>query len=270
MPKVKVNGVELHYEVYGAGKDVVLCHGFSGSHQDWAHPISALMSEYRVIVMDHRGHGSSEAPSSPEAYSIETFAEDVRALMAHLGVKRCCLGGHSMGGFIALELALGHPELVAALVLVDTSSGEIDMPPEHAEARLKALELARTQGLEAAFEYVAANSPLTREYFAKHPLMREVSRQRTLETSVDGYVYSWEAIRGWRPVTPRLSEIKAPTLIVVGDEDTPFLRPARVLQEGIPNSWVVTIPGSGHSPHLEQPEAFNRALRDFLSRHYRG
>ncbi|MFQ5861471.1 MAG: alpha/beta fold hydrolase, partial [Dehalococcoidia bacterium] len=150
MPTASVNGVGLHYEVFGTGRDIVLCHGFSGSHQDWAHPISALMSDYRLVLMDHRGHGSSDAPSSPSAYSMKTFAEDVHSVMTAAGVKRCCLGGHSMGGFIALELTLSHPELVAALVLVDTSSGEMDMPLEHVQARLKALELARTEGMEAA------------------------------------------------------------------------------------------------------------------------
>jgi len=268
MPIASINGVSLHYEVFGAGRDIVLCHGLSGSHQDWAHPISALMADYRVVVMDHRGHGSSQAPSSPQAYSIGNFAQDVRSVMALAGVAGCCLGGHSMGGFIALELTLSHPHMVAALVLVDTSSGEVDMPPEHTEVRLRALELARSAGMQAAFEYVAASSPMTREYFERRPRMREVARQRAVETSVEGYVHSWRAIREWAPVTPRLSEIRVPTLVVVGEADTPFLRPARVLAEGIPNAQLVVIPGCGHSPHLEEPEAFNRALRDFLARHY--
>ncbi|MEE9202062.1 MAG: alpha/beta hydrolase [Dehalococcoidia bacterium] len=268
MPTASVNGVGLHYEVFGAGRDIVLCHGYSGSHQDWAHPISDLMSDYRVLVMDHRGHGGSRAPSSADAYSVNTFAEDVRSVMALAGAQGCCLGGHSMGGFTALELTLNHPELVAALVLVDTSSGEMDMPQEHREARLKALEVARTQGMGAAYDYVAANSPMVREHLQKHPRMREISRQRTVETSVDGYIHAWDAIRNWTPVTPRLSEIKVPTLIVVGEEDASFLRPAQVLKEGIPNSRVAVIPGSGHTPHLEQPEAFNRVLRGFLGQHF--
>lgn len=268
MPTARVNGVGLHYEVFGAGRDIVLCHGYSGSHQDWAHPISALMSDYRVVVMDHRGHGGSQAPSSADAYSVKTFAEDVRSVMALAGSQGCCLGGHSMGGFIALELTLSHPELVSALVLVDTSSGETDMPPEHREARLKALEIARTEGMGAAFDYAAANSPITREHLERHPRMRGISRQRTMETSVDGYIYAWQAIRDWAAVTPRLSEIKVPTLIVVGEEDTPFLRPAQVLKKGIPNSRVAVIPGSGHTPHIEQPEAFTRVLRDFLGQHF--
>jgi pimeloyl-ACP methyl ester carboxylesterase len=269
MPTASVNGVGLHYEVFGSGRDIVLCHGYSGSHQDWAHPVSALMSDYRVVVMDHRGHGGSQAPSSADAYSVKTFAEDVRSVMALTGAQGCCLGGHSMGGFIALELTLSHPELVSALVLVDTSSGEMDMPPEHREARLKALQVARTQGMGAAFDYVANTSPMVREHLQKHPRMREISRQRTVETSVDGYVHAWEAIRSWTAVTPRLSEIRVPTLIVVGEEDTPFLRPVQVLREGIPSSQMAVIPGSGHTPHIEQPGAFNRVLRDFLGQHFR-
>lgn len=268
MPIARVNRVGLHYEVFGAGRDILLCHGYSGSHQDWAAPIATLMTDYRVVVMDHRGHGQSQAPASPKAYSVKTFAQDVRALMELLRVGRCCLGGHSLGGFIALELALAHPELVAALVLVDTSSGGMDMPPEHTAARLKALELARSDGMEAAFEHVATHSPVTREQFRRNPRLREIQKQRTLETSVDGFVHAWGAVRQWAPVTERLREIKVPTLIVVGEHDTAFLRPAQVLRDSIPGSQMVTIPGASHTPHVEQPEAFTRVLREFLSQRY--
>ena len=268
MPTASSNGVGLHYEIFGAGRNIVLCHGYSGSHQDWIQPISALMSDYRVVVKDRRGHGSSQAPASADAYSIKTFADDVMSVMSVAGITECCLGGHSMGGFIALELALSHPELVAALVLVDTSSGEMDMPPEHSEARLKALDIARAQGTAAAFDYVADNSPMVKDHLQKHPHMRAISRQRTMETSAEGYAHAWGALRNWTPLTPRLPEIKAPTLIVVGEEDTPFLRPAEVLRDGIPNSRIAMIPGSGHTPQLEKPEAFNRALREFLAQHF--
>lgn len=270
MPIATLNRVRLHYEVCGVGRDIVLCHGFSGSHQDWFHPIADLAHQYRVIAMDHRGHGSSQAPTSPAAYSIKAFAQDVVALMGVAGVKRCCLWGHSMGGFIALEIALSHPELVAALVLVDTSSGEMDLPAKHRQARQEALELlvAKKQGTTAAFEYVATHSPYAQEYYQRHPYMREVSRQRTGETSVKGYIHGWKAIQEWAPLTPRLGEIKVPTLIIVGEEDTGFLRPAQGMKQGIPRSRLVLIPGSGHSPHIEQPAAFRRAVGTFLSRHY--
>ncbi|MDP7469927.1 MAG: alpha/beta hydrolase [Dehalococcoidia bacterium] len=268
MPTAAVNGVRLHYEIFGSGRDVVLCHGYAGSHQDWIQPISALMSDYRLVVKDRRGHGSSQSPANADAYSIKVFADDVRGLMALAGVTKCCLGGHSMGGFIALELALSHPEMVAALVLVDTSSGQMDMPSEHGEARLKALDIARTQGTTAAFDYVSANSPMVRNHLQKNPHMRAISRQRTAETSVEGYTHGWGAIRNWAPITHRLPEIEVPTLIVVGEEDAPFLRPAEVLRNGIINSRIAVIPGSGHTPHLEQPEAFNRELRGFLAQHF--
>lgn len=266
MPVANINGVRIYYEVSGTGLAVMLCHGFSGSHQDWLNQVAVLSPRFRVVTMDSRGHGSSEAPASAEAYAVALFAQDVRVLLGLMGVKKAIVGGHSMGGFIALQLALDHPELVSALMLVDTCAGEMDMPPEAIQARLKALELAQSQGLEAAFEHDAAHNPIRQEYFRRHPQMRDYNRQHTLEMSALGYVHAWGAIRGWHPVTSRLGEIKVPTLIIVGDEDTPFLRPVRVLEQGIAGAKLVTVPGCGHSPHIESPAAVNSALLDFLSR----
>ncbi len=264
MPRARIGGVELYYEEGGQGFPVMFAHGYTGSHADWASPMAALSSRFRVIALDHRGHGRSEAPSAPSGYSIPLMAGDVRGLLEHLGIRGCCLVGHSMGGFMALQLVLGHPELVKALVLVDTSSGEFERVPGFEELRANLDDLARNKGMDAAFEYNAAHNPMVRERFEKHPEMREVSRQKMLQTSVDGYVYTWRAIAQWPPVTARLSEIGVPTLIFVGDEDTPFERPSQILNEGIAGSKLVVVSGSGHSPHEEAPEVFNRALLEFL------
>ena len=165
---------------------------------------------------------------------------------------------------MALQLALDHPAAVSALVLVDTSSGEFERVPGYEELRAKLDELARTQGMEAALEYNAEHNAWVRERFEKHPELREISRQKMLQTSVDGYVYCAGAIANWQPVTGRLSEIRVPTLIFLGEEDTPFVRPSQIMKEAIGGARLVVIPGAGHSPHEEAPEAFNRALVEFL------
>ena len=165
---------------------------------------------------------------------------------------------------MALQLALDHPAAVSALVLVDTSSGEFERVPGYEELRAKLDELARTEGTEAAFEYNAEHNAWVRERFEKHPELREISRQKTLQTSVDGYVYCGKAIANWPPVTGRLSDIRVPTLIFRGEEDTPFVRPSQIMKEAIAGARLVVIPGAGHSPHEEAPEAFNRALIEFL------
>ena len=211
------------------------------------------------MALDYRGHGKSEAPPTASDYSLEILVQDVYGLLRHLGIARSCIVGHSMGGFIALELALRYPDLVGTLVLVDTSSGEFERVPGFAELRAKLDE-----GMEAAFEYNATHNPMTRQQFERHPELREISRQKMLRTSVDGYLFTWRAIAQWRTVTDRISEIKVPTLIVVGEEDTPFHRASQIMKESIANSKLVMIPGVGHSPHEEAAEAFNEVLVNFL------
>ncbi len=265
MPIAVIGGVKIHYQVSGEGPAIVLLHGYTGSHQDWAFQIPVLSERYKVVAIDHRGHGKSEAPSSADSYSIEILAQDVRCLLEQLGIGKCCLVGHSMGGFIALELALDHPDMVTALVLVDTSSGEFERVPGYAELRAKLDELARNEGMEAAFEYNATHNPMIRERFERHPQLRQISRQRMLNTTVDGYIYVGRAISQWKPVTYRLSEIKVPTLIFVGEEDTPFHNASQVMKESIANAQLVTVAGVGHSPHEEAPDVFNQALVSFLA-----
>ena len=266
MPTGNINGVDLNYEVTGRGEAVVFLHGYTGSIRDWANQIPVLSPKYRVIALDYRGHGKSAAPSREKEYSVPIFANDVFALLRMLDIRKCCLVGHSLGGFTTLEFALKHQDMLAALVLVDTSSGQFARPPNYARLRQKMDELARSQGMEVAFEYDAVNNPTRIERFQKHPELKEVMRQKALMTSVDGYIYASKAIGKWAAVTPRLSEIRMPTLIYWGDEDLPFAGAVQILKEEIANSELVTVKDVGHSPHEEAPEVFNEALLKFLNR----
>ena len=266
MPIAEINGVDLNYEVSGQGPTLVFLHGYTGSTQDWANQIRALIPQYQVIVMDHRGHGKSASPSQEEDYSVEILATDTFALLNMLGITKCCLGGHSLGGFTTLQFAIEHQDMLAGLVLVDTSSGQFSRDTNYTHLRQKLDDLARTQGMDTAFEYDAANNPMRVERFNKHPEQREIARQKVLQTSTDGYIYMSRAISKWKPLTERLSEIKVPTLIFWGDEDLPFEEPSRIMNEGIADSELVTISGAGHNPHEEAPDIFNEALLSFLGR----
>jgi len=267
MAEQAVHGVKIHYDYdqAGSGEAIVFLHGFTGSHRDWAHQKAFLSGTYRLIAVDLRGHGNSEAPGVEEGYSIKLFSEDVYALLGTIGIENCCLVGHSMGGFTALQFVLDHPERVRALVLVDTSSGDFERVPGYDQLRARLDDLALNVGLEAAFEYDAANNPVRIERFSKHPEWKEVARRKVLNTSVDGYIYTPRAFGKWKPVTGRLSEIKVPTLIFLGEDDTPFLTASQVLHGSIKDSALVVVPGAGHSPHEEAPEFFNRHLKAFLA-----
>lgn len=268
MPYELINGVSLHYEEAGSGEAVVFLHGYTGSAMDWAHQISLLAKDYRIVALDFRGHGRSSDPEGEQDYSIPIFSNDLYELLKMLSLGACCLVGHSMGGFTALQFTLDHPDMVRALVLVDTSSGDYDVAPGYADLRKRLDELAFEEGLDAAFEYDAAHNPVRIERFRRHPEQREIARRKVLNTSVNGYVYVARSFGKWKPVTDRLKEIHAPTLIFWGEEDTPFLRSSRLLNESIEGSKLVVVPGAGHSPHEEAPDLFNRELRAFIERVY--
>ena len=266
MPREKVNGIYLNYEKSGAGETIVFLHGFTGSTRDWDNQTSLFSAQYQTLAVDHRGHGKSDAPPLEEDYAITQSSEDVYALLKKLGVEPCCLVGHSMGGFMSLQFTLDHPEMVKALVLVDTSSGEWEVTPGYAELRAKLDELALSQGLEAAFEYDCTHNPVRVERFKRHPEQREIARKKVTGTSVSGYVYMARSFGKWQPVTRRLNEINVSTLIFLGDEDAGFVRASRILNEGIKDSQLITVSGAGHSPHEETPSVFNENLAAFLKK----
>ncbi|MFC2047433.1 alpha/beta fold hydrolase [Chloroflexota bacterium] len=266
MPIANINGVKLNYEIAGQGKAIFLLHGYTGSAQYWTNQMRVLAPEYQVVALDLRGHGKSAAPAREEEYSIEIFADDVLALLEILNIKQCCLVGFSLGGFIALQFALEHQDMLAALVLVGTSSGQFDKGQNYAELMQTLDELARSRGMEAAFEYDAANNPMRIARFKKHPEQREAIRQKMLTTSVDGYIYTSKAMEKWQPVTPRLAEITVPTIICWGEEDLSFAEAVKTLEERITNSELVPFKGVGHSPHEESPDLFNVTLLKFLTR----
>ncbi len=264
MPDLRINRVRLHYDEMGTGEAVVFLHGLTGSGRDWSNQMNVVKEGYRAIALDFRGHGLSEAPPFEKEYSINLFAEDVYGLLGLLSIDHCCLVGHSMGGFTALQFVLEHPNMVRGLVLVDTSSGTWDNPPGFAELRARLDELAMSEGLNAAFDYDAANSPVKIEKFRRHPELRAIAERKALETSVQGYVYVPRSFQKWKPVTNRLGEIKTPTLIFRGEEDSPFIKSCDTLNDNIPMAELFIVPGAGHNPHEENPGFFNPIFMDFL------
>jgi len=254
----------LYYEVSGAGPSVVLCHGYTGSHQDWMFQVPVLARKYQVVTIDHRGHGASDAPSSADAYSIPIFANDLYALLDYLDITKCCLVGHSMGGFVALQLAFDQPHVVNSLVLLDTASGPVNIPG-YADMRAKLLEIAQTDGMEAVFEYNARHNPLSHRRFERYPGLFGISKRRMLEMPVDGYVYAGRALSERQDLTGRLNEISVPTLVIVGEEDSPFHRPSKTLVDDIPNARLCVVPQALHCPQEEESETFNEMLLEFLT-----
>ncbi|MGQ9572036.1 MAG: alpha/beta fold hydrolase [Dehalococcoidia bacterium] len=264
MPHVSIKGLDIHYKERGEGFSVVLIHGYTGNLRNWALQARALAHRYRTISPDIRGHGLSVKPTRPEDYSLELFATDVRGLLDTLAVDECYLVGHSMGGMVAQEFVLRYPEMVKALVLVDTAAEVPQGIPWQERARL--MELARTEGMEAVFEEMLRTQPLGGQLAEDNPEFVDLWREQFLLTSVEGYLYCGQAIANRRPLIEELSQIRVPTLIVCGELDEPFVEPSRRMHERIAGSELVIIAGAGHTPLLEKPIQFNQVLLSFLAK----
>jgi pimeloyl-ACP methyl ester carboxylesterase len=264
MPHLSINGLDIHYKEKSRGFPVVLIHGYTGNLRNWVLQVRALANTYRTISPDLRGHGLSMKPTRREDYSLELFAADVYGLLEALAVPECYLVGHSMGGMVAQEFILRHPDVVRALVLVDTAADQPQALPWQERARL--LEMARSEGMEAVFEEMAHTPPLGSQLVEVNPQLIDVWREQFLMTSLEGYIYCGEVIGSRRPLLEELSQIRVPTLIICGELDEPFLEPSRRMHQTIPDSELVIIAGAGHTPTLEKPLEFNEALLSFLAR----
>lgn len=260
MASVLVNGVNLNYQVSGQGHTLVLIHGTSYELSTWNPQVAYFSNKYRVITYDIRGHGQSEV--SKESYSIGDCVEDLYQLLLHLDVERTYLGGLSMGGNIALSFTLTHPELVDAVILAGANPGAVIE-----EFRRKAggsLPIIQSKGIEFVL-------PMYREMFYSEDFIRNHPdyiagwEKRFLSNSIEGFMKALEANFKRPELTPRLSEIHAPALIILGDQDVVTPRDVSdMLNKGIANSKLAVIPNCGHLCNEEQPDTFNSIVGDFL------
>ncbi len=266
MPRVRVNGVSLYYEVTGDGPPLVLAHGFACGLRMWDPQVTALAGSWRVVTYDARGHGISEAPADPAAYSQPIAVADLRALLEHLEIRRAPIGGLSMGGNIALNFALAHPELVTALVVADTGAGSDDTGDWVATVHALADTLERG-GIEA-FADAALSNPLFARYAAQGPAAERFIRSCLMTHRARGLAHTAREVLAKRPtlysLAPPLRELSIPTLLIVGEHDEPCLKVHRFLADTIPGARHVLVPGVGHLTNLEAPDAVNRAVTAFL------
>ncbi|TMF07254.1 MAG: alpha/beta fold hydrolase [Chloroflexi bacterium] len=266
MPQASVNDVEINCRESGEGFPVVLVHGYTGNSRNWALTAPALAERFRVISVDLRGHGSSAKPTSEDAYALETMASDVYELLKNLDVSECALVGHSMGGMVSQLLILEHPEMVRALVLVDTAA---EVPKgllydERRKQRQRLVEIAKKEGMEAVFEEQLKVTPIP-EAFKTSPEYIDVWRQQFLMTSREAYIACATGMSSRRSLLGDLASITVPTLIICGEHDEPFLEPSRDMHKAVPGSELIIIAGAGHGPQMETPAEFNEVLMAFLS-----
>ena len=258
--QIKANGIRMNYELSGKkGAPVVaLSHSLSSNLLMWNPQMDALNPYFQVLRYDTRGHGATDAP--PGSYTLELLAEDVIGLLDALDVDRVHFVGLSMGGMIGQCLGLNHPHRLKSLVLCDTAS---IVPAEAQPAWQERLDKVRKKGMEALSEETMERW-FTPAFLRQNPPMVKRIREQILATPAPGYIGCVEAIRRLNYLD-RISGIKIPTLIMVGEEDpgTP-VSASEAMHERITDSQLVVLPSARHLSNVEQTEAFNPALLKFL------
>jgi len=266
MPIARVNGVSLYYEVAGRGAPLVLVHGFACGIRSWDPQVRALSRYRRVITYDVRGHGLSDAPPEAAAYSQATSVADLHALLAHLKIGRAVVGGLSMGGNIALNFALAHPAMVSALIVADTGAGSEEAGDW--AAGLRAFADVLNRGGVEAFADMAVAHPLFARYVAQGPEAERLVRSCLTTHRARGLAHTALEVLAKRPsiysLDARLRALGVPTLLIVGEYDTPCLKPHRFMADVMPKARHVVLRGVGHLTNLEAPVAFNAAVKSFL------
>jgi 3-oxoadipate enol-lactonase len=257
--KATINGIQLAYDDEGQGTPLVFLHAFPMNRRMWMPQRAALASRYRVIALDLRGHGESDAPLW--RYSLDLFAEDLRALLDHLAVQQAVMIGLSMGGYLLFAFHRNYPERIKALVFADTRA-EADKP-EQVTWRFQLAQRAHTLGASVVADEMVPK--LLASGSQARPELVEQVRAIIHSTPVTGIAGDLMAIAERPDSTGQLAGIRCPTLVIVGQQDgltTPDEN--RRIAEGIAGARLAVIPAAGHLSSLEQPEAFNAALRSFL------
>lgn len=255
------------------GRPLLLVHGFTGAKEDFTEWLDPLAERgWHAVAPDQRGHGASHHPPEEHHYGLEAFAGDLHGLLDALGWERCSALGHSMGGMVVQTAVLRAPERFEALVLMDTSHRGL-----RADAALVELgvAIARAEGIAAvmaAQDALGDDEPLGtaahQRLLESRPGYREFGARKMLASSPAMYAAMLQAITDTAAVDrlPHLAGIAAPTLVIVGSEDAPFLKPSRRMAEAIPGAELAIVPDAGHSPQFENPDAWWTALCGFLDR----
>ena len=243
MPILQHDDVRLAYEVVGAENEtaLVLIHGLGDRRELWKGIVPGVAEEQRILTYDLRGHGESDVPADPSAYSMSIFVDDLRALLDSLGVFRARLAGFSLGGAVAVHFALRHPERTIALAMINANAA------------------ARDPGEEAAMERSAAGG---RPGMALMPEQERRWVDRLLERLPEGARLASVVGRG-ASIVERAARLSMPVWLVASDRDPGFARRSAALLPLLPRGHRVVIEGAGHAVMLDQPAALVDVLREF-------
>jgi pimeloyl-ACP methyl ester carboxylesterase len=252
MANAQLNGITIHYEDSGQGPALLLTHGYAAAGRMWEPQRKPLNDAgYRLVAWDMRGHGVTESPDDPAQYSEALTIADMLGLLDMLGIDRAVVGGLSLGGFMSLAFQLAHPERVRALLLCDTGPGY-----RSDEARAKWNRMAEKSAVN--FEEKGLDA------VGRSP---EVQAAVKYHKSAAGLAHSARGMLAQvdSRVIDHLPDIDIPTMIIVGEKDEPYHGASQYMVSKIPGAQLAFIPGAGHAANMDNAEAFNRVVLEFLA-----
>ena len=266
MPKIHVNGIDLYYETTGSGDPLVLIAGLGYGLWLWHKMTPGLAEHFQVITFDNRGAGQTDKPDGP--YNVEMMADDTAGLMDGLGIRAAAVLGHSMGGFIAQQLALSRPDLVGKLILSATNFGGPRHLPVTPQAMAVILDrsgdpvdvIKRGIAVACAPGFAEAHPGIVQELIAYRLGNPVPPAQYQAQTAVGLGLLSEDAC-----FEHKLEDVQAPTLILFGEHDQ-VVPPgnAELLADRLASARIETLPNTGHMFPVEDPEAAVAVIRDFL------
>jgi pimeloyl-ACP methyl ester carboxylesterase len=256
-----VNGITLTYDDRGSGLPLLLIHGFPLSRQMWRPQLGTLSDAgFRVIAPDLRGFGESDAPDGP--YSMELFADDLVALMDHLGIESAVVGGMSMGGYVLFNLLERYPERIRGACFIVTRANADDEAVK--ERRLALARDVMKFGLKVVADAFEPLLFAEESMFERPKLVSDVYRWMSANDS-RGVAGGLLAMRERKDYTELLSGFSIPALAIGAAEDKAAPpENARIIAAGVPGCRLAVIPHAGHMANLENPGAFNAAMLEFL------
>ncbi len=260
--------VKLYYEETGRGYPMIFVHEFAGDYRSWQPQVRYFSRRFRCITFNARGFPPSDVPEDVAMYSQARACDDIKALLDHLGLADAHIVGLSMGGFAALHFGLNHPDSARSLVVSGCGYGA---EPDRREQFRREAE-ATAQRLEAddmeAFAKIYATGPTRVQFQNKDPRGWQEFVDMLGEHSATGSALTMRGVQKERPslwdLEDDMKNVTVPTLLVTGDEDEPCLLPAIFMKRAIRSSDLAVIPKAGHAVNLEEPDAFNQTIAEFL------
>lgn len=274
MPFAQAGAVRLHYEEVGTGEPIIFVHEFGSDAREWETQLRWFSREYRCIAFNARGYPPSDVPTEASAYGHIHAADDIAAVINHIGVANAHVVGLSMGAYASLLFGLRYPEMARSLVIAGCGSGAANAHREsfkvHAEEMARGFlekgsrDMASEIGLGATRIQLQNKDPRGWDEFVEH----------LGEHSAEGAAMTLRYYQKARPslydFEDELKSLTIPVLLAVGDEDEPCLDINLFLKRTIPSSGLWVVPRTGHAVNLEEPAAFNAAVQSFLSTVERG